>query len=100
MFNDILVCGKNFEGGLPVAFPGHLLLFLCSCMLNMMTYCIEAMCCHNVTSLNKVFRAVLAEPEHEQQNLPITVSFCVVVRVSNVSNFFLVGHIEHVTANI
>jgi hypothetical protein len=57
-------------------------------MLNMMSCCIEAMCCHNVTSLNKVFRAVLAEPEHEQQNPPITVSFHVVVKVSNVSNFF------------
>lgn len=42
-------------------------------MFDMMTCSIEAMCCHNVTSLNKVFRAVFAEPEHEQQNPPITV---------------------------
>lgn len=52
-----------------------------------MTCSVEAMCCHNVTSLNKVFRAVFTEPEHEQQNPPITVSFGVVVKVSNVSNF-------------
>lgn len=61
--------------------------FLWCRMFNMMTFSIEAMCCHNVTSLNKVFRAVFTEPEHEQQNPPITVSFCVVVKVSNVSNF-------------
>lgn len=61
--------------------------FLWCRMFGMMTRSIEAMCCHNVTSLNKVFRAVFTEPEHEQQNPPITVSFCVVVKVSNVSNF-------------
>lgn len=61
--------------------------FLWCRMFDVMTCSIEAMCCHNVTSLNKVFRAVFTEPEHEQQNPPITVSFCVVVKVSNVSNF-------------
>lgn len=61
--------------------------FLWCRMFNVMTCSTEAMCCHNVTSLNKVFRAVFTEPEHEQQNPPITVSFCVVVKVSNVSNF-------------
>lgn len=64
-----------------------LLLLLCSRKFGATACSTEAMCCHNVTSLNKVFRAVLAEPEHEQQNPPITVSFCVVVKVSNVSNF-------------
>lgn len=61
--------------------------FLWCRMFDMMTCSIEAMCCHNVTSLNKVFRAVFTEPEHEQQNPPITVSFGVVVKVSNVSSF-------------
>lgn len=41
-------------------FSGCLLPFLCGRMLNMMTCCIEAMCCHNITSLNKVFRALFS----------------------------------------